>query len=226
MTYDFVELNRNSSMPLYQQLYKNISTAIENGNLPQGTKLPSIRKFAEDLGLSRTTVEGAYQQLCVEGFIISKPQSGYYVNINISESKKQKNVQSIPKSLYRSENSIRYNLGSNSIDSETADIKLWRLHIKDILKKQDIIVSYGEPQGEIELRRAISFYSYTVRGVSCTEDNIVIGAGTQPLLYLLCGLLRNFGLNAAIEKGGFSKAEQVFNDCGFNVSHISCKSDD
>lgn len=225
MTYDFVELNRNSSMPLYQQLYKNISTAIENGNLPQGTKLPSIRKFAEDLGLSRTTVEGAYQQLCVEGFIISKPQSGYYVNINISESKKQKNVQSIPKSLYRSENSIRYNLGSNSIDSETADIKLWRLHIKDILKKQDIIVSYGEPQGEIELRRAISFYSYTVRGVSCTEDNIVIGAGTQPLLYLLCGLLRNFGLNAAIEKGGFSKAEQVFNDCGFNVSHISCKSD-
>ena len=51
MTYDFVELNRNSSMPLYQQLYKNISTAIENGNLPQGTKLPSIRKFAEDLDL-------------------------------------------------------------------------------------------------------------------------------------------------------------------------------
>lgn len=221
MTYDFVELDRTSTVPLYQQLYENISSAIENGNLPQGTKLPSIRRFSEDLDLSRTTIEGAYQQLCVEGYIISKPQSGYYVHLDVIVAAKHKNIKNPPKPNKKMTDNIIYNLSSDSIDSETADIKLWRSYIKDVLKKQNVIISYGDPQGETELRRAIAFYSYTVRGVSCSENNIVIGAGTQPLLYLLCGLLREYGTNAAIEKGGFSKAERVFDDCGFHITHVS-----
>lgn len=221
MTYDFVALDRSSTVPLYQQLYENISSAIESGNLPQGTKLPSIRRFSEDLGLSRTTVEGAYQQLCVEGYIVSRPQSGYYVHLDIIVAAKHKNIKNPPKLNRKTADNIIYNLSSDSIDSETADIKLWRSYIKDVLKKQSVIVSYGEPQGETELRRAIAFYSYTVRGVSCSENNIVIGAGTQPLLYLLCGLMREYGTNAAIEQGGFSKAERVFDDCGFHTAYVS-----
>ncbi len=225
MTYDFIELNRTDNTPLYQQLYQSISNAIRNGNLPQGTKLPSIRKFSEDLDLSRTTVESAYQQLCVEGFIVSKPQSGYYVHIDTILSPSYKQSATRPETHTSLQNPIRYNLSSDSIDSETADIKLWRSHIKDVLKKQNIIISYGNPQGEPQLRNALALYSYAVRGVSCTADNIVIGAGTQPLLYLLCGLLQSLGGNIAIEKGGFSRAEQVFEDCRFHITHISSTND-
>lgn len=220
MTYDFIEFDRESDIPLYQQLYTSIGKAIENGNLPQGTKLPSIRKLSEDLKLSRTTVESAYQQLCVEGFIVSKPQSGYYVHIDVMLTAKKKISRHFPQKHTRNENKILYNLGSDSIDRESADIKLWCSHIKDVLKKQNIIVSYGESQGESDLRSALSFYSYALRGVLCRAENIVIGAGTQPLLYILCGLIRNYGGCVAFEKGGFSKAEQVFYDCGLEVVHI------
>lgn len=225
MTYDFIELQHNKAIPLYQQLYNSISSAIENGNLPQGTKLPSIRKLSEDLNLSRTTVESAYQQLCVEGFIISRPQSGYFVHINTSVMSKSKTAKPVPEKSKPSENKILYNLGSDCIDSDSADIKLWRSHIKDILKKQNIITSYGEAQGERELRNALSFYSYAVRGVESDEDSIVIGAGTQPLLYLLCGLMDGYGRRIALEKGGFSRAEQVFSDCGYDIVHIDDDSD-
>lgn len=220
MTYDFIELNRDSNIPLYQQLYDIISMSIESGNLPQGTKLPSIRKLSEDLRLSRTTVEGAYQQLCVEGFIVSKPQSGYFVHIDASMASKFRTVKSVSEKSTHTRNRILYNLGSDCIDSGSADIKLWRSHIKDVLKKQDIITSYGEAQGEYKLRKALSFYSYGVRGVEGNEENIVIGAGTQPLLYLLCGLADGYGRRIALEKGGFSRAEQVFCDCGYEVVHI------
>lgn len=210
---------------MYQQLYRSISTAIKNGNLPNGTVLPSIRRLSGDLSLSRTTIESAYQQLCVEGYIINKPQSGYYVNIDVSSNTKKQADPQIPLTNLQIQNRIIYNFGSDSIDSETADVKLWRSYIKDILKKQNKIISYGDPQGEPELRNAISLYSYTVRGVVCSSDTIVIGAGTQPILWLLCGMLRQYGKKAAIEKGGFSKAEQIFRDCNFTVEHISGNDD-
>ena len=79
MTYDYLVLDIDSKIPLYQQLYLSLKKAIEAGHLAKGMKLPSIRKLSEDLGLSRTTIESAYQQLCVEGYIRSSPQRGYFI---------------------------------------------------------------------------------------------------------------------------------------------------
>ena len=79
MVYDYLPLDQHSKKPLYQQLYEQIRRAVQEGHLSQGEKMPSIRKLAEDLELSRTTIEAAYQQLCVEGYLKSKPQSGYFV---------------------------------------------------------------------------------------------------------------------------------------------------
>ena len=79
MTYDFLMLNPASDTPLYQQLYESLRRSIERGHLTTNEKLPSIRKLSEDLRLSRTTVEMAYQQLCVEGYVRARPQSGFFV---------------------------------------------------------------------------------------------------------------------------------------------------
>lgn len=224
MTYDFIELDKAANLPLYQQLYNSISGAIEQGRLPQGTKLPSIRKLSEDLQVSRTTVEGAYYQLSVEGFIISRPQSGYYVHtqsLPFSSGKPQRRTV-----MHSSDTpKIKYDLSSRSIDSESADIKLWRTYVKDILKQQSAIASYGDPQGEYELRHALAVHSYAIRGVVCDPESIVIGAGTQAILYILCGLMRPFGNTVAIEKGGFARAEQVFNDCGYDIVYTSSDND-
>lgn len=73
-------LNDDSSIPLYRQLYAYIRDAILSGHIQPGEKLPSLRSLSKSLGLSLSTVEQAYSQLSVEGYLNSKPQSGYYAN--------------------------------------------------------------------------------------------------------------------------------------------------
>lgn len=220
MIYDFLELERNSDVPLYQQLYSSISSAIENGKLPKDTKLPSIRRIAEDLNISRTTVETAYQQLCVEGYILSKPQRGYYVQADLMLPARQitaRQQYTVQPSL-----KIKYNFGSDCVDSKNTDIKLWSSYIKSILKQEETLFAYGNPQGELLLRQALSLYSYGVRGTDVDESRIIIGSGTQSLLYILCGILcEKYGKTAAIEHGGFELARRVFLDCGYNIKNIA-----
>ena len=64
---------------LYLQIYDQIKNQILLGEASAGEKLPSLRILSRDLGVSITTAELAYNQLLVEGYIISRPQSGYYV---------------------------------------------------------------------------------------------------------------------------------------------------
>ena len=79
MLYDFINTDKELHKPLYQQIYLSIRQAIENGSLTKGSKLPSVRQLSSDCNISKTTVTGAYEQLCVEGYIVSKPQRGYFV---------------------------------------------------------------------------------------------------------------------------------------------------
>jgi GntR family transcriptional regulator / MocR family aminotransferase len=65
--------------PLYQQLYAHLRTAILSGKLKSGTRLPSTRAMADELGLSRNTVLNAYEQLLAEGYLESTTGSGTFV---------------------------------------------------------------------------------------------------------------------------------------------------
>ncbi|WP_052447280.1 PLP-dependent aminotransferase family protein [Clostridium polynesiense] len=213
MLYDFLQLDYHLAVPLYKQLYESVKSAIQNGQLKKNTRLLSIRKAASELNVSRTTVETAYNQLCIEGYIENKPQKGYYVrelSYFINKERKEKSIQK--------EDNIIYDFGSSRIDSSAADITLWKKHLRGVLNRQKEITSYGEPQGEYALREALSEYSYISRGVHSNPDNIVIGAGIQPLFTLLCGLLDKCCI--AIESPGFKQAEQIFNDFGFPICHL------
>jgi len=74
-----LQFDHNSGTPLYVQLYQYLRLEIIQGNISAGEKLPSLRKLSKDLGISITTTELAYSQLLVEGYVTSRPQSGYYV---------------------------------------------------------------------------------------------------------------------------------------------------
>lgn len=120
---------------------------------------------------------------------------------------------------------VRYDLSSRSVDANATNLKLWRKYIKDVLNCEYLINSYGDPQGEPELRRALASYCYGVRGVVADEGRIIIGAGTQPLLYLVCGLLRNGCKTVAMEANGSRHAAQVFQDCGLPAMTVESDSD-
>ena len=222
MMYDFLDIDKNNKVLLYEQLYDSIIAAIKSNQLNKGDRLPSIRRLSEDLQISRTTVETAYEQLCAEGYIQNQPKRGFFVEAEhypklsstTPESKKTPSVNSSNNRL------IKYDFSSSSIDTQCINIKFWKRCVKDVLDNHYIISSYGFPQGEPALREALCSYSGDVRGVVTNVDNILVGAGTQTLLSVLLGICTEYGKSVAIEKGFFPQGEQIFSDFGFTLSPL------
>lgn len=187
MLYDFIIIDKTSSAPLYMQIYASIRRSVENGSLVKNTKLPSVRQLSSGLEVSKTTVSAAYEQLCVEGYIKNKPQSGYYVEAQFENApKKSENTHS---SAIAQIKRYDYDFSGKSIDDKIINIDEWKKYVKEVINTGYMLMSYGEPQGETVLRNALQKYSLGVRSVNTSAENIVVGAGTQLLLYLLCSLV-------------------------------------
>lgn len=223
MIYEPICLDEHSAAPMYRQLYDNLREAVCSGSLGIGEQLPSIRRMSEELGVSRTTVEQAYQQLCVEGYIISRPQSGYYVEAALPDAS-----EAVPrqpeKALTKPEDAgqaVRYDFSSRYVESRRSDRELWRKYVRSVLSREEIVSSYGHFQGEPELRSQLARYGMQLRGVNATPDRIVVGAGVQPLLSILCGLLGESAGRVGIEYPCFPQAERVFRDFRLHILPLS-----
>lgn len=198
----------------YLEVYQTIVDDIENGYLKYNDKIPSIRKMAKQLDMSRTTVESAYLQLLVEGYIYSKEKVGYYVDVQYNNQDNQNDTQKIVTEL---ESQIyRYDFSGRLVDAESFNLDTWKKYIKKALNQSDDLMSYGQPLGEEPLKIALQKYSHEYRGVRRPVNNYIIGAGFQILLYHVCSLFGKDNL-VGIEEGGFKQAEAVFHDCHMQV---------
>lgn len=200
------------SKKLYMQIYDYYKELIENGMLPEGEKLPSIRRCAEERGVSKTTVELAYMCLCDDGYVLPKNQSGYYVSkrgVNLKNAEKQSR-------LNEEHQHILYDFSSSGVDGESFDMNIWRRYLKSALRQTEKLLFYGEPQGEKELRVEIAKYARETRNCVCNEDNIVIGAGVQTLLNILCPLLKS-KRTVSFEDMSYKQGITVFKDYGYKV---------
>jgi len=197
----------------YLQVYDYYKELITAGRLMPGTKMPSIRRCAVQLGLSRTTIETAYLCLAADGYIISRPQSGYYVtDRTVTASPRAANH----KTAVVPETKILYNFISNNVDADSFDFNLWRRYIKSTLRQDGRMLTYGEPQGEYELREVICRYVTSKRNAVCRPENIVIGAGSQALLNILCPLIKA-RRTVCFRDTRFAQGMVIFEDYGFDV---------
>ncbi|MFP7470190.1 winged helix-turn-helix domain-containing protein [Niallia taxi] len=76
-------IEKDKKTPIYKQLYDFYKEEMLNGNIKEGTKLPSVRSLSQTLSISKNTVNEAYQQLLAEGFIESRVKKGYWVVPNL-----------------------------------------------------------------------------------------------------------------------------------------------
>lgn len=104
----------DSAKPIYMQLYEFIKEAILSGETAPHEKLPSLRNLSSSLNISVTTVGLAYGQLEVEGYIYSKPQSGYFV----SDISKTPDFESVGKPVNSPVSEIMKSEGVEGIISE------------------------------------------------------------------------------------------------------------
>lgn len=220
-------LDNTKDTPLYVQLYEYIKQEIQNGTIKPGIKLPSKRKLAHHLGISQNTIQTAYEQLCAEGYAESSPRKGIFVtsmeddlfHYSTIETKLDKHKDEKKELEYL----IDFSYGK--VDLDYFPYSTWRkLTTQSLFLENSNILLLGEPQGEKYLREEISKYLFQSRGVKCSSEQVVIGAGTQFLLILLCTLIgRKYSY--AIENPGFYRARHVFKDQGIDIHYISVDED-
>lgn len=204
----------NSGQPAYIQMYNYFRNLILSGALPSGSKLPSIRSCASQFSVSKTTVESAYVQLEAEGCIYSVAQSGFFV----SEISRLSQNNITPKTYKKQEETAEfiYDFTSSAADEESFDFNLWQRYIKSALRTGVRLLDYGDPQGEEDLRKALCSYVSRSRGIICNESQIVVGAGVQNLLQLLCALEREKSSVLFLGQK-YPKGEQIFKDYGKKI---------
>lgn len=217
-------LDGNSHRPLYLQLYDYIKNAILTKEIVPGEKLPSLRNLSDALGVSLTTVDLAYSQLSVEGYIFSKPQSGYYINHMYYPSDAKDSSSS--SSSHFEEN---YLLDKPSLfyDLECFDFAKWKKCINKVfVDYSHLLLFESDPQGEEFLRYEISKYVFQSRGVKCRPEQIVIAAGTQQITSHLSTILKRLDVNnVAVEEPGYLPVINIFADRGFAISHVPVQKD-
>lgn len=208
------EESLNNSEPLYIQLYEYYRNLIVQGRMKPGEKLPSIRRCALERQVSKTTVEATYMQLSAEGYIQPKAGSGYYVS-EIGFNKVEKAVAAYRESGVKKDKPL-YDFASGKVDYKSFNFELWKRYMKSALRNTERLVAYGDPQGEYDLRVALMNYVKEARGVVCSPDQIVVGAGVQSMLNILCSLT---GIRTPICFTGntFKQGQAVFEDRGFDV---------
>jgi GntR family transcriptional regulator / MocR family aminotransferase len=219
-------LHRELSEPLYSQLYHWIKKEIEEGRLLPGMKMPSIRQLTAHLKVSRNTIEAAYQQLQSEGYLESVPKSGIWVAEIEKPSQHSTDVVQPMMSECKPSNEILVDFEYGNVDLEKFPLKQWKKCLSDaVVQENNWLFEYSEKQGEIELRREISNYLLHSRGVRSTPDQILITAGTQTSMALICRLLELREKIVAMEEPGYTGARSIFEDQGCYIEPVPLEKD-
>ena len=215
-----INLNSRSKKPLYEQIYDHIKSDIQNGRLRYGEKLPSTRALSKHLEVSRSTVELAYEQLLSEGYIESAPYRGFFV-AQIDELYQLKKEEKKPERKREKKRIYRYDFTPNGVDLNSFPYNVWRKLSKDILlDDRTELFRSGDPQGEYGFRGAICNYLYQARGVDCSPEQIVIGAGSDYILILLSMILGKEH-TIAFEDPTYKQAYRVIQTLGYETVPVT-----
>ena len=173
---------------LYMKIYDSFVSDIKSGQLPPHTKLPSKRELCALKGVSQSTVETAYGILQAEGYIYSLPKKGYFAGDLISLSPPVKTAAPIKKAQ-SAEPQLFCRLSTNGADISVFPFSSWAKMTKDTVYNNPHLLSRGEPQGDLELRQQLQAFLHKHRGVVCSPEQIIVGAGMDYLLDIILRLL-------------------------------------
>ena len=224
-----LRLARESPVPLQRQLYAEIRGAILHGRLSPGARLPSTRVLAADLGLSRNTVAGAFDQLLAEGYLEGRVGSGTYVMGNAFRANGSPRKAPVPPQIpsargrilaaaavapaVRSPDPVAFRPGIPAIDAFPRE--LWaRMAARLLRRGGPALFNYDDPAGYRPLRAAIADYLRAARGVRCSPEQVIVTGGSQQALDLAARVLLDPDDTAWLEDPGYLGARGAFQAAG------------
>ena len=203
-------LDPQSKTPLYEQLYRAIRADIMSGALAGGARLPSKRKLAANLRVSQVTVETAYGQLLAEGYLVSEPRRGYFVQRQLAVPAAPSPAPAAAPPQSAPADGCRYDFRTNIVDTGCFPFSVWARLSRSVLSEyDDRLLRATDPCGAAELRVQIARYLHDFRGINVSPDNILVGAGSEYLMHLVIQLLGRERIYA-LENPGYRKLYQIF----------------
>ena len=204
----------NSPKSAYLQLYEQLRRDITAGLFPYGTKLPSKRLIAEELGISVITVEHAYNILCDEGYVEARQRSGYFAAYRQGE------LLAFPEEVAEPVSRPV----SNSTHAPFPFSQLARTMRRVLQDYGEEILVKSPNHGCGELRSAISAYLRRSFGMEVSPRQIIIGSGAEYLYGLLLQLLGSH-MPYALEDPSYPQIRRVYEANGIACRMLKMGSD-
>ena len=193
--------------PLFEQLYDGLKQSIVEGQLIVGTRLPASRALAQDIGVSRSEVVTAYDQLQAEGFIEGRAGSGMYVT-DMGDLERQPHwprqrantvVNDRTKGTFRRP-PVCQAFSAAKMDDSLFPYGEWgRCVARTARTKPQDLLRKTHPFGHIELRTQICMFVRDWRGIHTIPDNVIVTAGSEEALDICLALLTKGGETIALE---------------------------
>ncbi|MDR3305861.1 MAG: PLP-dependent aminotransferase family protein [Clostridiales Family XIII bacterium] len=244
-----VTIEKNSAVPLYEQLYHSLRAGIEHGAFFAGDRLPSKRKLALHLEISQNTVENAYAQLIAEGYLYAIEKSGYFVSAlepysGRSDAAQADGPAATPRirENYHAPSAGKpdaavfdgnagppetrgapaYDLRIDVVDTRHFPYSVWNRLQRKCIGSDSVNIPDRQDysaQGSLPLRREIARHLMHFKGMSVHPEHIILGAGTEYLFGVLADLLRE--KTFAIEDPGNPAIKRILDVKGMEYAAIA-----
>lgn len=215
-------------------LCQRLRVLIRSGQLQAGDQLPSSRLLAMQLGISRSSVTSAYEQLIAEGYLDAEHGAGTRVCRALPNVQKPSGMAitaPTPALPPRSASLAAVASAFNPLPAipfamavpcgKVAPDRHWlRLRQRVLASQPAQLGSYGDPQGLPALREALCDYLRTSRAVHCEPDQIILTEGTQQGLYVAAMTLLEPGHTALVEDPAYGGLTALLTSLGITMAHV------
>jgi len=217
-----VALDSDQAEPLHRQVYRELARLILAGRLSAGSRLPSSRELARELGVARNTILAALDQLTSEGYVEGRRGSGTYVATDLPDApplapeRERRGLAPARRSPSLARHAAVLADGRHAparlsgllapgiADPGEFPFELWaRLLARSWRRPSQALAAGGAPGGFLPLRQAIADYLRLLRGVRCEAEQVIIVSGTRQGLDLTARLLLGKGDAVWLEDPGY-----------------------
>ncbi|MFI5014424.1 MAG: PLP-dependent aminotransferase family protein [Hyphomicrobiales bacterium] len=202
---------------MQEQLVRFFRQEVAKGALRSGTRVPASRALAQELGLARGTVSGAYDRLAAEGFLVARHGFGTMIAGESPQQKLGTGSASRAAREFAGSRRARELMTARSAAMRATwpltpgvpaldafPFALWaRLSARFHRRQSAADLAYGDPLGYRPLREAIAGYAGAARGITCSADNVLVTTGTQSSTYIAALAVAEAGERAWVEDPGY-----------------------
>jgi DNA-binding transcriptional MocR family regulator len=229
-----IEIDRTSSQPLYRQLACHIQQRIRSGALPTGTRLPTVRQLAQQLGVTRLTIHSAYAELAAGGWVEATVGRGTFVAEQderaplpaTSELGQEVTPRGVLNDMLRmAQIPGLLSLAMNDPDPDAFPLRDWQRCTEEALEQGGPrMMGYATSQGDQSLRSALATLVHE-RGLTVGPDEIMVTGGTTQAISLMCEALARPGDTVLVEQPTYLGALNIMAARGLRPVGIATDDD-